>query len=93
MKRVINSETRYESKTTITELNVVRNMLNVKIGHNSGMRDYVLSLETQFCKLVSMGSPVSDSVKITLLLTSLSRLVEYRPVIDSVNTMQKDVAT
>lgn len=56
------------------------------------MGDHVSTLKARFRRLSSTGSSISESMKIALLLSSLSNLPEYRPVIASVNSLQTEIA-
>lgn len=48
-------------------------------------------METQFSRLASMRSAVSASMKIALPIWSLPTCLKYRPMISSVNALQKDL--
>lgn len=50
-------------------------------------------MEAQFSKLASMESNISESLKVALLISSLSNMSEYGPMIASFNTLSKEVTT
>lgn len=83
----------YASKSTINELSKLNNLLNVKLNRMSGMGDLIPTHEAQFLRIASMNSSVSDSLKVTLLIASLSNMSEYRSIIASVNTIQQKLRT
>lgn len=84
---------RYASKSAIIKLGLLDNVLNIKQLKGADTGDHVSTLEARFCILASMGSSISESMKIALLLSAMSNLLECRPIISSLNSLQREMAT
>lgn len=50
------------------------------------MPDYNAKMETTFVRLACMDDPVSESMQVALLVSSLSHLTEYAAIIASINS-------
>lgn len=57
------------------------------------MIDHISSiLEAQFPRQVSMDSSMSESMKMALLMASLSNLPQYSSIVEPVNILQRELA-
>lgn len=69
-------QTRYASKSPINELSVLNNLRNTKVRISANMGDHISYPAAQYWRLVSMHWTVSKSMKIALVLSSISTLPE-----------------
>lgn len=80
-------------KTMINKLSISNTLLNKNFTNGEDMGDDVVSIESQFSRLASIGSTINESMKVAILLSSLLVSNECSPVIASVNTMQEHLTT
>lgn len=66
---------RYTGKSRIDEISLLKNLFICDINRHSQIRDYLSSLEAQLSRLSSINSSKFDSMKVALLLSSLSNLL------------------
>lgn len=85
-------QTRYASKYMINRLSVLNILLNSKLTAKEYMAEHISTCETLHARLAVMKTPVQKAIKIALLISSLSNLYEYKPVIALFNTMREDLA-
>lgn len=84
---------RYASKSITTEMIFWNTLLSTKLCKGADKEDHVSRREACFRRFASIGCSLSESMKIALSLSSFSNLPEYLPIITSVNTMQREIAS
>lgn len=57
------------------------------------MRHHVAHTESQFFRLAAMGSGFKESLKVAILLSSVSNHEELVPTSASINTLKEETAT
>lgn len=84
---------RYAGQSMVNKLSVLNTLLNMILKKSSNMRDHIAILESQFSRLATMGSNLEESLKVAILLSSLSELMEYNAVTVSINALAESTTT
>lgn len=61
-------QTQYASKSTISKLNGLNTLLELRQNYESGMEDHVFVMEAQLFRLGFKNSDVSESMKVALFI-------------------------
>lgn len=84
---------RYAGKYLIIKLEVLNRLLNIKLKREEQMGDHIASMETKFLRLASKNDPVSVSMRVALLVSSLSDLPKCIAITASTSTMNGNEAS
>lgn len=83
--------TRYACETMINEPWILSDLVKLEPCRGKSTGDHISALQAQFSRLECMGSNVPASMKLALLISFLSILPQYVPMIASASTLQKEL--
>lgn len=81
---------RYEGKSVLSKLSLIKNLLNMKYGREQNMKDHVAILESQFARLAAMNTEYDDATKLAIMISSLRDNTEFEPFVTSIGLLKED---